>query len=204
MALNKLFSPIDPSAVEPTDVAAVELPAIDRMFMEIAIDEAKRSRSEMNGRPNPFVGAVLVRNGSELGRAHRSEFNLGDHAEYTLLEKKLKGQDLRGATLYTTLEPCTKRSPKKTPCANWILQRGIGRVVVGILDPNQVICGKGIWKLREQRTEVSLCGSSQMGQIENMNQEFIQFHLTTPPIEQASRWSVLLSALKLIFQRQHK
>ncbi len=65
----------------------------DRQFCAMAIEEAKRSRSE-DPRAHPKVGAVVVKEGVVLGRAHRGELGEGDHAEYTLLEKKLKDASL--------------------------------------------------------------------------------------------------------------
>src|SRR5580700_8003167 len=104
--------------------------------MTAAIERAKLSRQEA-GPPKPKVGAVLVNDGKELGRAHRGELALGDHAEFGLLEKKLAHDEVAGGTLYTTLEPCTVRNPKKIPCAERIASRRLARVVIGMLDPDQ-------------------------------------------------------------------
>ena len=73
-------------------------------FMRTAIDLGKRSVAE-DGRSHPKVGAVLSRNGEVLGEAFRGEMGIGDNAEYSLFEKKLPGIDVRGPTLFTTLEP---------------------------------------------------------------------------------------------------
>ena len=92
--------------------------------MQIAIDEAR-----LDPRPHK-VGAVVVLNGRELGQGHGDS----DHAEATLLDQ-LK-IDLRGATIYTTLEPCTRRGHPEKHCAALIKERGITRVVIGAPDPN--------------------------------------------------------------------
>jgi pyrimidine deaminase RibD-like protein len=80
----------------------------DRAIMRLAIDLAARCVSE-EGKVSPMVGAVVVRDGAVLASAFRGEMKAGEHAEYTLLERKLQGVDLEGATLYSTLEPCTHR-----------------------------------------------------------------------------------------------
>ena len=79
----------------------------DRRFALLAIEEARKSVAE-DKRPHPKVGAVVVKDGKILGKAHRGE-NLKSHAEYIALERKLPNEILVGATVYTTLEPCTTR-----------------------------------------------------------------------------------------------
>ena len=122
----------------------------ERDLMRLAIDMAKQSVSENRaGRfPVPLVGAVLARDGEVLATAHRGESGEGDHAEFVLLEHKLKGIDLSGTELFTTLEPCTKRkSPNKTPCAARVVQaKGIERVWIGMYDPNPDVYREG-WRL---------------------------------------------------------
>jgi pyrimidine deaminase RibD-like protein len=156
----------------------------DRVFMEMAIHAAGKCSNEL-GRTSltPKVGAVLVVQGLEISRAYRGEpiegfpGGAGDHAEYTLLEKKLRNAvGVAGATLYTTLEPCTQRNSPKLPCVKRILASKISRVVVGMLDPNQAIRGEGIWQLREAGVNVSLCDSDQMAAIEDLNRDFIREH----------------------------
>ena len=100
-------------------------------FMKDAIEMEKKSVSE-KGKLSPKVGAVLVKDGVKLGEAHRGELGDGDHAEYTLFEKKLNGQDISGAILFTTLEPCTSRNKHK-PCSDWIIEKKIGKVYIGLL-----------------------------------------------------------------------
>lgn len=145
-------------------------------FMKLAIKEAKKSKQE-KGKTPLYVGVVVVKDGKVLAQAHRGEFSQGEHAEYTVLERKLIDTDLSGATIYTTLEPCTTRNHPKVPCAERIVQRRLGRVVIGILDPNPDICGKGYWLLKKAEIEVELSPHSLQEEIRELNQEFIKEQL---------------------------
>lgn len=123
----------------------------DLHFLKIAIEEARQD-------PRPHkVGAVVVLNGQELGRGHGER----DHAEATLLDR-LK-VDLRGATIYTTLEPCTRRGHPDKHCALLIKERGITRVVIGARDPNPNITNSAKLFFKKEgmgRIEVE-CGPEQ-------------------------------------------
>lgn len=145
----------------------------DERFMTMAIQIAKKSKSESSG-IHPFVGAVAARDGKLLGKAYRGQRKADDHAEFTLLEKILGGTDVTGATVYTTLEPCTSRNHPKVPCVERLIERQVSRVVIGMLDPNQNICGRGIRRLRKARIKVELFPEQWMKQVEVQNREFIR------------------------------
>ncbi|MFH1859936.1 MAG: deaminase [bacterium] len=145
----------------------------EEKFMQLAIEEAKKSISE-KGKTPLYVGAVVVKDGEVLGKAHRGELSEGEHAEYTLLERKLLKVDLSGTTLYTTLEPCTTRNHPKIPCARRIVQRRIGKVVIGILDPNPDIRGEGVWILTDNKVKVEHFPDGLQEEIRQLNQEFIK------------------------------
>ena len=113
----------------------------DRTYARLAIEEAWKSAPE-DKRVHPKVGVVVVKDGKVLASAYRGEIPEG-HAEFIVLEKKLAEVLLAGATVYTTLEPCTSRNHPKVPCAIRLAERKVGRVVIGMLDPDDRISGRG-------------------------------------------------------------
>lgn len=123
--------------------------ALDARFMAHANDLALRGWGRTF--PNPLVGAVLVRDGVEIAAGWHAEF--GDaHAEAVVIAAA--GEHARGATLYTTLEPCTHHG-KQPPCVDAIVAAGIERVVVAATDPNPVAAG-GIAALRKHGIAVDV------------------------------------------------
>ncbi len=93
--------------------------------------------------------------------------------EFYLLEKKLKSGILANATVYTTLEPCFKRGDGKTPCAERLAGRRVGRVVIGMLDPDPTVHGKGQMHLLKAGIHVHNFDPDLTNQILEMNREFI-------------------------------
>lgn len=123
---------------------------LDEFYMSRALALAAKGRRWVS--PNPMVGAVLVRDGEVIGLGYHKRFG-GPHAEV----EALKGFDagLGRATLYVTLEPCCHHG-KTPPCTRRILEAGVGRVVVGVLDPNPLVRGRGVQELRRHGLEVKV------------------------------------------------
>jgi diaminohydroxyphosphoribosylaminopyrimidine deaminase/5-amino-6-(5-phosphoribosylamino)uracil reductase len=118
----------------------------------------RAERLAMNGRgkvePNPMVGCVLVRGETVIGEGWHVEFGKG-HAEPTALaDCASRGNSAKGATAYVTLEPCCHTNKKTPPCAPRLIEAGIARVVIGCLDPNPDVNGKGVAMLRAAGIEV--------------------------------------------------
>lgn len=140
-------------------------------YMQLAVQEARRSRHE-DDQVHPYVGVVVVKDGQQLASACRGDQTLGDHAEYGALEKKLEKVALAGSTVYTTLEPCTTRNHPKVPCAKRLIERRVARVVIGMLDPDQRITGKGLLMLRKAGIAVDLFPHDLMAELEELNRDF--------------------------------
>jgi diaminohydroxyphosphoribosylaminopyrimidine deaminase/5-amino-6-(5-phosphoribosylamino)uracil reductase len=114
----------------------------DERFMRVALAEARKGLGRTS--PNPPVGALVVRRGRVVSRGHHARAG-EPHAEVVALARA--GKRARGATLYTTLEPCDHQG-RTPPCTRAILEGGIARVVIGSDDPNPLVSGRGARRLR--------------------------------------------------------
>lgn len=122
-------------------------------WMRRCLELAVKGRGMVS--PNPMVGAVLVRDGVVLAEGWHAVYG-GPHAERMLferLEADKQNKNFSDCILYVSLEPCAHFG-KTPPCANLILEKGVGRVVVGVLDPNPLVSGKGVALLRAAGVEV--------------------------------------------------
>ncbi len=119
---------------------------VDEKFMAVSLEAARLGRGSVE--PNPMVGAVIVRDGVELARGHHVRFG-GPHAEIeAIAAARAAGHDLRGATIYVTLEPCCHHG-KTPPCTKALIEAGFARVVAAMVDPDDRVAGKGLAELEK-------------------------------------------------------
>ncbi len=144
----------------------------DIKYMQRAIELAKKGAGLVN--PNPMVGCVIVKDDKIIGEGYH-EFYGGFHAERNAL---LKMNDAKGATLYVTLEPCCHHG-KTPPCTDIIIEKEIKKVVVGLLDPNPLVAGKGISILQNAGIEV-VTGVLE-DEIKELNKVFLKYIKTKRP-----------------------
>ena len=112
-------------------------------FMQRALDLARRAKGRTS--PNPLVGAVIVKDGKVIGEGYHQKAG-SPHAEIYALNAA--GEGAKGATIYTTLEPCCHwgRTP---PCTEALIRAGIAQVYVADVDPNPSVAGKGVQQLQD-------------------------------------------------------
>ena len=139
----------------------------DRTHLARAIELARKGLGAV--KPNPVVGAVVARDGETLGEGWHEEFG-GLHAEVNAIEA-CGLEDLSGATLYVSLEPCCHEG-KTPPCTEAILQAGIRRVVVASDDPTEKASGRGLGILRDEGVEVVLADGELAASARLLNQAF--------------------------------
>ena len=149
----------------------------DKKFMQRCIQLAKNG--QLNAKPNPMVGAVIVHNGRIIGEGYHVRCGLA-HAEVNAFAS-VRAEDealLSESTIYVSLEPCSHYG-KTPPCADLIIEKGVRRVVVGCIDEFAEVQGRGIQKLRDAGIEV------EVGVLEDeckaLNRRFFTFHREKRP-----------------------
>ena len=143
--------------------------AFDHMYR--AIELAKRG----NTAPNPMVGAVLVKAGKTIAEGFHS-YAGASHAEVVALRKA--GKKAKGADLYVNLEPCCHQG-RTPPCTDVIIKSGVSRVYIGMKDPNKLVNGKGIRRLKAAGIEVSVGLLKE--KCEKLNEVFVKVMKTGLP-----------------------
>lgn len=142
-------------------------------YMEMALQLAAQWRGQTS--PNPLVGAVVVKEGKIVGKgAHQKAGE--PHAEVHALNDA--GVAAMGSTLYVTLEPCSHYG-KTPPCTERIIASGVSRVVTAMVDPNPLVAGRGIARLREAGIEVEVGDCA--AEAERLNEVFTKYITTRRP-----------------------
>ena len=145
----------------------------DLHFLDLAL--ALAAKGEGRVRPNPLVGAVVVKNGIVIGQGfHRYEGV--KHAEVLALEQA--GSLAIGATVYTNLEPCCHRGAGKRtpPCTDALIEAQVKRVVCSITDPNPRVNGRGLAALREAGIAVTVGPGTSAARL--LNAEYLRSMIT--------------------------
>jgi ATP-dependent DNA helicase RecG len=145
-------------------------------YMNLAIEEMRKSVPEPreDGKVNPKVGAVLVFPDGSIETAYRGELRQGDHAEYTLIERKCFNRNVEDAILFATLEPCVKRNPPKRGCCRRVTNARIKTAYVGIQDPDPTVAGDGIKYMEERAVKVIMFDREFQKIIEAENEDFLK------------------------------
>jgi diaminohydroxyphosphoribosylaminopyrimidine deaminase / 5-amino-6-(5-phosphoribosylamino)uracil reductase len=158
----------------------------DLLHLSRTVELARRGLGSV--KPNPVVGAVVARDGEVLGEGWHQQYG-GAHAEVNAIEA-CGLADLRGATLYVSLEPCCHEG-KTPPCTDAILQAGIRRVVVASDDPTEKANGRGLGILRDEGVEVLVADGEIAVDARLLNQAFRKHARTGRP------WVLFKSAMTL-------
>ncbi|GGP27431.1 bifunctional diaminohydroxyphosphoribosylaminopyrimidine deaminase/5-amino-6-(5-phosphoribosylamino)uracil reductase RibD [Silvimonas amylolytica] len=123
--------------------------ADDLVFMQRALKQA--ARGQYYAPPNPSVGCVLVRDGEVVGEGHSQP---AGHAHAEIMALRMAGERAAGATAYVTLEPCSHHG-RTPPCADALVKAGVARVVAALRDPNPLVAGQGLARLRAAGVDVA-------------------------------------------------
>ncbi|MFZ5966715.1 MAG: bifunctional diaminohydroxyphosphoribosylaminopyrimidine deaminase/5-amino-6-(5-phosphoribosylamino)uracil reductase RibD [Bacillota bacterium] len=146
---------------------------MDEQYMKRALELARLGSGYTN--PNPLVGAVIVKDSRIIGEGYHQVYG-GPHAEINAFRNTV--EDVRGATMYVTLEPCSHYG-KTPPCAEAIVEKGIAKVIVAMTDPNPLIAGRGIRILKDHGIDVAV------GVLEDearkLNEIFVKYITTGTP-----------------------
>ncbi len=134
-------------------------------FMGLALRLAKKG----NPFPNPRVGAVIVKGGKVLGKGHHRKAGM-PHAEIEAIREAEKdGHDIREATLYVTLEPCSHENKRTPPCTSAIIEKDIREVIYAMKDPNPLVSGAKVL----ERAGVKVKGPTAQRKAEAINRRYI-------------------------------
>ena len=148
-----------------------------RELQEFAVTEMYNSIPEHEDKTDPKVGAILATvDGIVIATAHRGELRSGDHAEFTVLERKCRDRKVEGCVIYATLEPCAPgaRKKPKLSCSERIVNGRIKKIYIGIQDPDPTVKGKGENYLRNKKIEIEYFDKDLQDKIIAANEKFME------------------------------
>lgn len=160
-----------------------DISSLDCQMMQRCLELAQQAAGKTS--PNPLVGSVVVKDGEIISEGYHPQFGQ-PHAEVFAL--KAAGEAAKGATLYVNLEPCNHYG-KTPPCADALIKAQVAKVVAGMIDPNPLVGGKGIEKLKQAGIEVVV--GVEEAACRQLNEAFIHRILHQQP------WGILKYAMTL-------
>jgi diaminohydroxyphosphoribosylaminopyrimidine deaminase/5-amino-6-(5-phosphoribosylamino)uracil reductase len=144
-----------------------------QIFMRRCFEIAQKGKGRVS--PNPMVGCVIVRDGKIIGEGFHRQYG-GPHAEiFALLQA---GKKARKSIMFVNLEPCVHFG-KTPPCVDAIVQSGISKVIIATKDPNPLVSGKGILRLRDEGIEVQVGVLQEEAEL--FNEKFFKWMKTGNP-----------------------
>jgi diaminohydroxyphosphoribosylaminopyrimidine deaminase/5-amino-6-(5-phosphoribosylamino)uracil reductase len=146
---------------------------LDERYMERALELAKMGIGRVN--PNPLVGAVIVKDNEVIGEGYHECYGEA-HAERNAVKNATK--PVEGSTIYVTLEPCAHYG-KTPPCVDLLIEKKFKKVVIGMLDPNELVAGKSIEKLKQHGIEVIVGVKEE--ECKRINEIFIKYITSKTP-----------------------
>lgn len=161
----------------------------DILLMEEAMILAQQGEGFVN--PNPLVGALVVKDDEIIAAGYHARYGELHAERQAFKDADERGVDCTGATMYVTLEPCCHQG-HQPPCTDAIIEHKIARVVVGLLDPNPLVAGKGIGILRDAGIEVDVLEEGKMTErLRMQNRVFLKYITTNMPWVTA-KWAMTL------------
>lgn len=146
-----------------------------KKYMRRCIDLARNGKGR--AAPNPMVGSVIVHNNEIIGEGYHEYFG-GPHAEVNAINSVVNKNLLSKSTLYVNLEPCS-HTGKTPPCSDLIVENKLKEVVIGSIDPNSLVAGKGIAKL--ESAGIKVVSDILLDECNDLNKRFFTFHREKRP-----------------------